>query len=77
MQVRTHAPARSANDPKIAGSAWLPLWAKQFGAYPVIGMSHPSNGFNCGNSVIGGHVIAGQKAMIKYNGIWLKNYMGT
>lgn len=64
----------STNDPKIAGLSWIQLWANQFGVYPVVCTSYQSNGFPCGNALVGGHVIAGNKA--KYvaagsNAVWI------
>lgn len=64
----------STNDPKIAGLSWIQLWANQFGTYPVVCTSYQSNGFNCGNSLVGGHVIGGTHASIVpqgSNSVWI------
>lgn len=64
----------STSDPKIAGLSWIQLWANQYGQYPVICTSYHSNGFNCGNSLVGGHVIGGKtaKSMPKgSNSVWI------
>lgn len=52
----------STNDPKIAGKTWINLWADQFGVYPSICTSYHFNGFNCGTSFVGGHIITGTVA---------------
>ncbi len=52
----------STNDPKIAGLTWIQLWAKQYGFYPTVCTSYQFNGFPCGNSLVGGHVVTGTVA---------------
>lgn len=52
----------STNDPRIAGKTWINLWADQFGVYPNICTSYHFNGFNCGTSFVGGHIITGTTA---------------
>ncbi|MFI7675361.1 hypothetical protein [Actinophytocola sp. NPDC049390] len=52
----------STNDPHIAGKTWINLWADQFGVYPNICTSYRFNGFNCGTSFVGGHIITGTVA---------------
>lgn len=64
----------STSDPKIAGLSWIQLWANQYGQYPVICTSYHSNGFGCGNTLVGGHVIGGTvaKSMPKgSNAVWI------
>lgn len=64
----------STPDPKIAGLSWIQLWANQFNTYPVICTSYQSNGFNCGSSLVGGHVIKGTHAMSMpkgSNAVWI------
>lgn len=64
----------STNDPKIAGLTWIQLWANQFGTYPTVCTSYQLNGFSCGSSLVGGHVIAGTqaKAVAKgSNSVWI------
>lgn len=64
----------STHDPKIAGLTWIQLWANQFNTYPVVCTSYQSNGFGCGNGLVGGHVIAGQHASIVpqgSNSVWI------
>lgn len=52
----------STGDPQIAGQSWIQLWANQFGGYPNVCTSYNYQGFNCGNTFVGGHVISGQAA---------------
>jgi hypothetical protein len=64
----------STDDPKIAGLTWLQLWVKQFDTSPVVCTSYHFNGFSCGNSFVGGHVIAGTKAKAVAKGsdsVWI------
>ena len=64
----------STNDPKIAGLTWIQLWANQFNTYPVICTSYQFNGFGCGNSLLGGHVIGGTQATVVpqgSNSVWI------
>lgn len=64
----------STNDPKIAGLTWIQLWANQFGTYPIICTSYQSNGFGCGSSLVGGHVISGMQAKTVpkgSNSVWI------
>ncbi|RSH89959.1 hypothetical protein EHS25_001945 [Saitozyma podzolica] len=51
----------STPDPKV-GRSWIDLWRKQFG-YPTscTSLSFPK-GFDCGPTLVGGHVILGKKA---------------
>lgn len=53
----------STSDPSIAGLTWIQLWANQFGVYPVICTSYNANGFACGSSLVGGHVVSGKTAV--------------
>lgn len=51
----------STGDPRIAGLSWIRLWENQFGpANTCTSLNY--NGFNCGNSYVGGHVILGTQA---------------
>lgn len=52
----------STSDPKIAGKSWINLWADQFGVYPNICTSYQFNGFKCGSSFVGGHIVTGTTA---------------
>ena len=64
----------STSDPKIAGLSWIQVWANQFGVYPVICTSYQFNGFGCGNTLYGGHVIGGTKAKVVAKGsnsVWI------
>jgi hypothetical protein len=64
----------STTDPKIAGLTWIQLWANQFGVYPVVCTSYQLNGFSCGSSLVGGHVIAGTQAKTVTpgsNSVWI------
>jgi hypothetical protein len=64
----------STSDPKIAGLTWIQVWANQFGTYPVVCTSYQLNGFPCGNSLVGGHVIGGTQAKVVpkgSNSVWI------
>ena len=64
----------STNDPKINGLPWIQLWANQFGTYPVVCTSYHLNGFGCGDSLVGGHVIGGtqaKKVAKGSNSVWI------
>ncbi len=64
----------STADPKIAGLTWIMLWTNQFGVYPVTCTSYLSNGFACGGTLVGGHVIGGTQAQVVANGsnsVWI------
>jgi uncharacterized coiled-coil protein SlyX len=52
----------STDDPKIDGQSWLNLWYNNVGVYPNVCTSFRFQGFQCGNSLVGGHVVEGQEA---------------
>jgi hypothetical protein len=52
----------SARDPKIAGKSWLNLWTDEFGVTPNICTSYQFNGFRCGTTFVGGHIVTGTVA---------------
>ena len=58
----------STPDPKIGGLTWIMLWAKQFGMYPTQCTSYLSQGFHCGPTMVGGHVVSGKSAKKIPNG---------
>jgi hypothetical protein len=64
----------STNDPKIGGSSWIKLWETQFNTTAVICTSNQFNGFACGSTFVGGHVIAGTQAKtvaMGSNSVWI------
>lgn len=54
----------SSHDPKIAGKTWVNLWADQFGVYPSICTSFKYQGFGCGSTIYGGHIVLGKTAKV-------------
>lgn len=53
----------STGDPHIAGLSWIRLWENQFGPVNTC-TSLNYNGFVCGHSYVGGHVILGTQASV-------------
>jgi hypothetical protein len=51
----------STTDPKIASLSWIALWRNQFGT-PTACSSYNYNGFTCGTTLYGGHVVLGTAA---------------
>lgn len=55
----------SSTDPKIDGDSWIQLWnhyySKSQGGDASICSSYKFDGFDCGDMIVGGHVILGKK----------------
>lgn len=52
----------STNDPKIDKQTWIGLWSATMDVYPTICTSFEFDGFDCSDSLVGGHVVKGKLA---------------